>query len=298
MVVREPLAVGRGEPLLVRGATPIDMTEVAAEAAAGDNTPPSCVSPAARDSDGGLTSPGSEVSSGSPKTVPDSPTDQQGSPQKQPVPRGYIPPALQNCLRCDACSCIYLDELDYYKHVRNYHSSTSQRRYRKSGQCRTCVFTKIEPDPAPTLKAAQPNHRRSNSPVKINVLQNNVKSRWSRMFGSRLRSQMTPLSTNLRAIDPSRVPLKSKVKMQAGLQPFVVRELDAKMQEMKQQRAAGSEKVDSPGELCGGDEGDTYNGDCGAAVQVKEEPRDQDECVDLLQQVEVRIKTEPEETEA
>ena len=117
------------------------------------------------------------------------------------------------------------------------------------------------------------------------------------MFGSRLRSQMTPLSTNLRAIDPSRVPLKSKVKMQASLQPFVVRELDAKMQEMKQQRAAVSDKVDSS-EACSHDEGDTCSGDSGAAVQVKEEPRDQDsECVDLLQHVEVRIKTEPEDVE-
>ena len=106
---------------------------------------------------------------------------------------------------------------------------------------------------------------------------------------------MTPLSTNLRAIDPSRVPLKSKVKMQASLQPFVVRELDAKMQEMKQQRAAGADRPDEP---CGRDDSDTCSSDSGAAVRVKEEPRDQDsECVDLLQQVEVRIKTEPEETE-
>ena len=123
------------------------------------------------------------------------------------------------------------------------------------------------------------------------------------MFGSRLRSQMTPLSTNLRAIDPSRVPLKSKVKMQASLQPFVVRELDAKMQEMKQQRAAITEKTDpddasdtssrDEGDICSGD-----GGDSGAAVRVKEEPGDQEtECVDLLQQVEVRIKTEPGEVE-
>ena len=123
------------------------------------------------------------------------------------------------------------------------------------------------------------------------------------MFGSRLRSQLTPLSAGLRAIDPSRVPLKSKVKMQASLQPFVVRELDAKMEEMKQLRAAVCDKsgLDTTSDTCSRDDSDICtgkNGDSGAAAPVKEEPRDREaECLDLLQQVEVRIKTEPEEVE-
>ena len=124
------------------------------------------------------------------------------------------------------------------------------------------------------------------------------------MFGSRLRSQLTPLSAGLRAIDPSRVPLKSKVKMQASLQPFVVRELDAKMEEMKQLRAAVCDKggpEHTTSDTCSRDDSDICAGeddDSGAAARVKEEPRDREaECLDLLQQVEVRIKTEPQEVE-
>ncbi|XP_075220761.1 uncharacterized protein LOC142324049 [Lycorma delicatula] len=28
---------------------------------------------------------------------------------------------MEDCLRCDACSCIYIDQSDYYKHMRNFH---------------------------------------------------------------------------------------------------------------------------------------------------------------------------------
>ena len=28
---------------------------------------------------------------------------------------------MEDCQRCDACSCIYLDERDYIKHMKNFH---------------------------------------------------------------------------------------------------------------------------------------------------------------------------------
>ncbi|KAK9504248.1 hypothetical protein O3M35_010623 [Rhynocoris fuscipes] len=28
---------------------------------------------------------------------------------------------MEDCLRCDACSCIYIDPADYYKHMKNFH---------------------------------------------------------------------------------------------------------------------------------------------------------------------------------
>ncbi|XP_022204301.2 uncharacterized protein LOC111060919 isoform X2 [Nilaparvata lugens] len=31
---------------------------------------------------------------------------------------------MEDCLRCDPCSCIYLDKNDYYKHMRNFHKIT------------------------------------------------------------------------------------------------------------------------------------------------------------------------------
>ncbi|XP_037077820.1 uncharacterized protein LOC119098881 isoform X2 [Pollicipes pollicipes] len=294
MVVREvllPARRGRSDaPHLTPRRTPLAMTEVSAVGADAAD----CVLAAHRDVDADAAEP---VDAPSPSPSPESPSptsagEQDPSSQKQSVPRGYIPPALQNCLRCDACSCIYIDELDYYKHVRNYHSASAQRRYRKSSQCRTCVFSKIVPEQVTTLKTLQ-HQQRQVSPVKINVLQNNVKSRWSRMFASRLRGQLTPLSSGLRAIDPRRVPLKSKVKMQASLQPFVVQELDAKMRAMKRQRA-------TPGDgsaTCCGDGSDICAG--GATLRVKQEPAGltEAECAALLQQVEVRIKTEPGELE-
>ncbi|XP_037077847.1 uncharacterized protein LOC119098908 [Pollicipes pollicipes] len=193
MVVREvllPARRGRSDaPHLTPRRTPLAMTEVSAVGADAAD----CVLAAHRDVDADAAEP---VDAPSPSPSPESPSptsagEQDPSSQKQSVPRGYIPPALQNCLRCDACSCIYIDELDYYKHVRNYHSASAQRRYRKSSQCRTCVFSKIVPEQVTTLKTLQ-HQQRQVSPVKINVLQNNVKSRWSRMFASRLRGQLTP----------------------------------------------------------------------------------------------------------
>ncbi|RZF37801.1 hypothetical protein LSTR_LSTR007163 [Laodelphax striatellus] len=32
---------------------------------------------------------------------------------------------MEDCLRCDACSCIYVDKNDYYKHMRNFHKITN-----------------------------------------------------------------------------------------------------------------------------------------------------------------------------
>ncbi|KAJ8883410.1 hypothetical protein PR048_015253 [Dryococelus australis] len=36
---------------------------------------------------------------------------------------------LEDCLRCDACSCIYLDQSDYDKHMRNFHRHDSPKKH-------------------------------------------------------------------------------------------------------------------------------------------------------------------------
>jgi len=37
-------------------------------------------------------------------------------------------------MRCDACSCIYLDESDYNKHMRNFHRQDSPKKHRYAMQ--------------------------------------------------------------------------------------------------------------------------------------------------------------------
>jgi len=37
---------------------------------------------------------------------------------------------LEDCMRCDACSCIYLDESDYNKHMKNFHRQDSPKKHR------------------------------------------------------------------------------------------------------------------------------------------------------------------------
>lgn len=41
------------------------------------------------------------------------------SPAKKAV--GLTKIRMEDCQRCDACSCIYLDERDYIKHMKNFH---------------------------------------------------------------------------------------------------------------------------------------------------------------------------------
>lgn len=38
---------------------------------------------------------------------------------------------LEDCMRCDACSCIYLDESDYKKHMKNFHRQDSPKKHRQ-----------------------------------------------------------------------------------------------------------------------------------------------------------------------
>lgn len=43
---------------------------------------------------------------------------------KKPV--GLTKVKMEDCMRCDACSCIYIDQNDYYKHMRNFHKVNTE----------------------------------------------------------------------------------------------------------------------------------------------------------------------------
>ncbi|XP_039292411.1 zinc finger protein 658B isoform X3 [Nilaparvata lugens] len=55
---------------------------------------------------------------------------------------------MEDCLRCDPCSCIYLDKNDYYKHMRNFHKITDLDSLKSSNT------------PAHFMLVDKPNNRR------------------------------------------------------------------------------------------------------------------------------------------
>jgi hypothetical protein len=46
-------------------------------------------------------------------------------------------------MRCDACSCIYLDESDYNKHMRNFHRQDSPKKHRYAMQNVTFIVQQL-----------------------------------------------------------------------------------------------------------------------------------------------------------
>ncbi|KAK7871840.1 hypothetical protein R5R35_006435 [Gryllus longicercus] len=89
---------------------------------------------------------------------------------------------LEDCLRCDACSCIYIDESDYKKHMKNFHRTNSNRKPKQKKGCRSCCkqCNCQGNHPSPTVQ----NERGNN-----NLFRVNIKDRWTKMVSCRLNNQ-------------------------------------------------------------------------------------------------------------
>ncbi|PSN38014.1 hypothetical protein C0J52_19288 [Blattella germanica] len=86
---------------------------------------------------------------------------------------------LEDCLRCDACSCIYLDARDYNKHMKNFHRQDSPKKYKSKKGCRSCC------------KHCNCSGKHQNTSLQKergnnNLFHYNIKDRWSKMVSTRL----------------------------------------------------------------------------------------------------------------
>lgn len=85
---------------------------------------------------------------------------------------------MEDCLRCDECSCIYINEDDYHKHMKNFHRKESPRKNRPRRACWSCCKNCNCKD---LLSTIQKDHG-SNA----NLFHCNIKDRWSKI-SSRLQ---------------------------------------------------------------------------------------------------------------
>lgn len=88
---------------------------------------------------------------------------------------------LEDCLRCDECSCIYIDESDYNKHMKNFHRTNSNRKSKQKKGCRSCCkqCNCQGNHPPPMVRNENGNN---------NLFRFNIKDRWTKMVSCRLNN--------------------------------------------------------------------------------------------------------------
>lgn len=102
---------------------------------------------------------------------------QLGLPQKKPV--GLTKIRLEDCLRCDACSCIYIDKSDYNKHMRNFHQKVTSKKQKMKKECKSCCRHC-------NCKGNHKHHNVDKERGNNNLFQCNIKDRWSKMVSQRI----------------------------------------------------------------------------------------------------------------
>lgn len=86
---------------------------------------------------------------------------------------------LEDCMRCDACSCIYIDASDYNKHMKNFHRQNSSKKHRQKKGCRSCCKHC-------NCKGNHQHHSLQKERGNNNLFHYNIKDRWSKMVSRRL----------------------------------------------------------------------------------------------------------------
>ncbi|XP_063242069.1 uncharacterized protein LOC134542080 [Bacillus rossius redtenbacheri] len=113
-------------------------------------------------------------------TAGDSPASSEpgATPARKAV--GLTKVRLEDCLRCDACSCIYLDQSDYDKHMNNFHRHDSPKKLRQRRGCRSCCrHCNCRGD----HQHQGVRKERGNN----NLFHYNIKDRWTKMLSRRLQ---------------------------------------------------------------------------------------------------------------
>ncbi|XP_071449427.1 uncharacterized protein [Hetaerina americana] len=152
-----------------------ESSEVAEEAGALDNAEP----PKGTENDKCFNFGDSESGS---KTVK---TEFLQSSSKRSV--GLTKVKLEDCLRCDECSCIYIHENDYKKHMKNFHKGDTSRKSKQRKGCRSCCKQCNCRQSYKTIQKERGNN---------NLFHYNIKDRWSKMVSRRLKLEPANDSVN------------------------------------------------------------------------------------------------------
>ncbi|XP_059480589.1 uncharacterized protein LOC132199687 [Neocloeon triangulifer] len=104
--------------------------------------------------------------------------EKQPSPTKPAAAKkiGFTKIRFEDCKRCDECSCIYLYEKDYEKHMRNFHRRKELRKSKKLKKgCRSCCnqCNCKDDHTAPVTVETERGNK--------NLFHFNIKDRWSKV---------------------------------------------------------------------------------------------------------------------
>ncbi|KAG8232026.1 hypothetical protein J437_LFUL012050 [Ladona fulva] len=105
---------------------------------------------------------------------------------------------LEDCLRCDECSCIYIHENDYRKHMKNFHREDSSRKNKQKKGCRSCCKQCNCRQSYKTIQKERGNN---------NLFHYNIKDRWSKMVSRRLKVESLADSSN--SLEPIKMESES-----------------------------------------------------------------------------------------
>ncbi|XP_018915144.2 uncharacterized protein [Bemisia tabaci] len=140
-------------------------------------------------------------------------------PATPPKKKGFTKVRMEDCLRCDECSCIYLDENDYHKHMRNFHGhNQGSRKSPKKKGCRSCCVNCKSGNCNPALPQLPLPPVQESAPLFKFTMQDNIKDRWSKMVSERLSEAVT-IKEDPDAPNPALESLLSQVEVKIKTEP-------------------------------------------------------------------------------
>ncbi|XP_014244139.1 uncharacterized protein LOC106663651 isoform X2 [Cimex lectularius] len=133
---------------------------------------------------------------------------------------------MEECLRCDACSCIYIDPQDYYKHMRNFHqkfNTVIPRSRRKVTQQITLLSTMNEMEIKPKQEKQVKKTVNADETTKdTRNIQEHIKNRWSKVILERLKLPEQPVKIKEEPPDDDYSYLLGNVEVKIKTEPMDV----------------------------------------------------------------------------
>lgn len=174
---------------------------------------------------------------------------------------------MEDCQRCDACSCIYLDERDYIKHMKNFHKQDVLKQ------------EPIKPRHKPRVRA-QPSHRPRRSKYQQRLIEEQQQEQGGKKGNCRSCCKSCKCRGDHGTLEPM-LPIVRPILGRSGRRSSSTSTQDSWNQFAQHLEAA---------------EGIVIQPDANsmaALAQMKSDPDHLADFSDLLSQVEVKIKTEP-----
>ncbi|XP_065346897.1 uncharacterized protein LOC135944089 isoform X2 [Cloeon dipterum] len=165
---------------------------------------------------------------------------QQPSPTKQVAAKriGFTKIRFEDCKRCDECSCIYLHEKDYEKHMRNFHRRKELRKSKKLKKgCRSCCnHCNCKDDhTAPVTVETERGNK--------NLFHFNIKDRWSKVVsksivevcnGTKFDEQMTVVKDEPQNdLDLTHLLSQVEVKIKTEVEDFIDQNMPVPLSQIK-----------------------------------------------------------------